>query len=440
MTLSAGAKLGPYEIVAPLGAGGMGEVWKATDARLDRAVALKVLPEDFFEDKERVARFEREAKLLAALNHPNIAAIYSFEEIPGVPGSSGRHVLVQELLEGETLRSALAGGKLSPRKAIDYALADRARPGSRAREGDRASGPEAREPVRDEGRPRQDPRFRPGQGDAHRGGPEVTSLPTASAGTEPGVVMGTLGYMSPEQVKGKPADARSDIFSFGAILYEMLSGRRAFHGDSAAETMSAILREEPPDLSVTNQSISPGLERIVRHCLEKNPEQRFHSAHDVAFALETAMGASSAPQVAAAPAETAPARPSPGASPAAPPRRPSAPASCSAYGFARRRRRIFAGSPITAVTSSPPGSLRTDRPCSTARRAGTSPCASNRRDSTRSSRGRSTCRRAPRWSGSRAPARWLCCSDAPTAVTGSARERSLAWRSEAACRERFSST
>ncbi len=116
---------------------------------------------------------------------------------------------------------------------------------------------------------------------------QVTNLPTASVGTEPGVVMGTLGYMSPEQVRGKPADARSDIFSFGAILYEMLAGRRAFHGDSAADTMSAILKEDPPDLSVTNQSIPPGLERIVRHCLEKNPEQRFHSAHDVAFDLES---------------------------------------------------------------------------------------------------------------------------------------------------------
>src|SRR5207245_10215920 len=123
-------------------------------------------------------------------------------------------------------------------------------------------------------------------------GSQASSLPTATAGAEPGVVLGTLGYMSPEQVRGRPADARSDIFSFGAILYEMLSGKRAFQGDSAADTMSAILREDPPDLSVTNQNISPGLERIVRHCLEKNPEQRFHSAHDVAFALETLSGTS----------------------------------------------------------------------------------------------------------------------------------------------------
>src|SRR5262249_28510895 len=120
----------------------------------------------------------------------------------------------------------------------------------------------------------------------HEAADEATNLPTATVGTEPGVVMGTLGYMSPEQVKGKPADHRSDIFSFGAILYEMLSGARAFQRDSAAETMSAILREEPPDLSVTNQSVSPGLERIVRHCIEKSAERRFHSAHDVAFALD----------------------------------------------------------------------------------------------------------------------------------------------------------
>jgi serine/threonine protein kinase/dipeptidyl aminopeptidase/acylaminoacyl peptidase len=301
MSLAAGSKLGPYEILAPLGAGGMGEVWKATDARLDRAVALKVLPENFFEDKERVARFEREAKLLAALNHPNIAAIYSFEEIPGVSGSSGRHVLAQELLEGETLRSALGGGKLSPRKAIDYALQIAHGLAAAHEKGivHRDLKPENLFGTKDGRVKILD--FGLAKLTHTEAGPEVTSLPTATGGTEPGVVMGTLGYMSPEQVKGKPADARSDIFSFGAILYEMLSGQRAFHGDSAAETMSAILREEPPDLSVTNQSISPGLERIVRHCIEKNPEQRFHSAHDVAFALETAMGASSAPRVSAAP-------------------------------------------------------------------------------------------------------------------------------------------
>src|SRR5207244_8296689 len=127
---------------------------------------------------------------------------------------------------------------------------------------------------------------------AEEGSGLQTNLPTAAAATEPGVVLGTLGYMAPEQVRGKPADARSDIFSFGAILYEMLSGQRAFRGDSAADTMSAILKEDPPDLSVTNQNISPGLERIVRHCLEKSPERRFHSAHDLAFDLEALSGVS----------------------------------------------------------------------------------------------------------------------------------------------------
>ena len=274
----------------------MGEVYRARDPRLDREVAIKVLPQEFVEDMERVARFEREAKLLAALNHPNIAAIYSFEVFPGVAGSPGRHVLVQELLEGETLRSALSGGKLSLRKASDYALQI-------------AHGLAA---AHEKGIVHRDLKpdnlFVTGDGRLKildfglaklthpEGTSEATGLPTASAGTEPGLVMGTAGYMSPEQVKGRPADPRSDIFSFGAILYEMLSGRRAFHGDSAAETMSAILREEPPDISVTNPSVSPALERIVRHAIEKNPEQRFHSAHDVAFALETAMGSPSASQ------------------------------------------------------------------------------------------------------------------------------------------------
>jgi hypothetical protein len=295
VTLPAGTRLGPYEILSPLGAGGMGEVYRGKDPRLDREVAIKVLPQEFFEDKERVARFEREAKLLAALSHPNIAAIYSFEVFPGAAGSAGRHVLVQELLEGETLRHALSGGKLSQRKAFGYALQIAQGLAAAHEKGivHRDLKPEnlfvtrdGRVKILDFGLAKLTPA---------EGGPEVTSLPTASAGTEPGLVMGTAGYMSPEQVKGRPADARSDIFSFGAILYEMLSGRRAFHGDSAAETMSAILREEPPEISTSVGSASPAVERIVRHCIEKNPEQRFHSAHDVAFALETAMGTPSAP-------------------------------------------------------------------------------------------------------------------------------------------------
>src|SRR5262249_46959275 len=286
MTISAGSRLGPYEVVSPLGAGGMGEVYRARDTRLGREVAIKVLPPSLSADADRLRRFEQEARAAGVLNHPNITAVYDIGEHCGAP------YVVQELLEGETLRQALAGAKLPPRKAIEYALQIAHGLAAAHEKGivHRDLKPEnlfvtkdGRVKILDFGLAKL----------VHaETGPEATGLPTVTGGTEPGVVLGTLGYMSPEQVKGKAADARSDIFSFGAILYEMLSGRRAFHGDSAAETMSAILREEPPDLSVTNQSISPGLERIVRHCIEKNPEQRFHSAHDVAFALEALPGLS----------------------------------------------------------------------------------------------------------------------------------------------------
>ncbi len=234
----------------------------------------------------RLRRFEQEARAAGILNHPNITAVYDIGTHEGAP------YVVQELLEGETLRSSLAGGRLPPRKAIDYALQIVHGLAAAHEKGivHRDLKPEnlfvtkdGRVKILDFGLAKLTHLEEGGQ---------ATNLPTATGGTEPGVVMGTLAYMSPEQVKGKSADARSDIFSFGAILYEMLSGQRTFHGASAAETMSAILREDPPDLSVTNQSISPGLERIVRHCIEKNPEQRFHSAHDVAFALETLSGLS----------------------------------------------------------------------------------------------------------------------------------------------------
>ncbi len=251
MTLAAGTKLGSYEILASLGAGGMGEVYRARDTRVDRAVALKVLPEEFFESEERRGRFEREAKLLASLNHPGIATLHSFEEIPSSSSSSpSRHILVMELLEGETLRAALAGGKLSQRKAIDYALQVAHGLAAAHEKGivHRDLKPENLFVTKDGRIKILD--FGLAKLNKAEDGHKATDLPTASAGTEPGVVMGTLGYMSPEQVKGKPADARSDIFSFGAILYEMLSGKRAFHGDSAAETISSILREDPPELSV----------------------------------------------------------------------------------------------------------------------------------------------------------------------------------------------
>ena len=300
MTLSAGTKLGPYEIVAPIGAGGMGEVYRARDERLKRDVAIKVLPASFAADAERLRRFEQEAQAAGALNHPNITAVHDFGSVDGAP------YIVTELLEGETLRARLSGGAIAVRKATEYAI-QIARGLAAAHEKGivhRDLKPEnlfltndGRVKILDFGLAKLT------QPEGASGA--ATNLPTATGGTEPGVVMGTLGYMSPEQVKGKPADARSDIFAFGAVLYEMLSGTRAFHRDSAAETMSAILREEPPDLSATNRNVQPGLERIVRHCLEKNPEERFHSAHDLAFDLEALSGLSGSTATVAGAAKSA---------------------------------------------------------------------------------------------------------------------------------------
>jgi eukaryotic-like serine/threonine-protein kinase len=291
VALTSGSKLGPYEILGLIGAGGMGEVYKARDPRLGREVAIKVLPASFSQDADRLRRFEQEAKAAGVLNHPNITAVYDI----GTNQGDGAPYVVQELLEGETLRSVLAGGKLPHRKIIDYSL--QIAHGLAAAHGKSIVHRDLKPEnlfVTSDGRVKILD-FGLAKLTHQEEGSQATNLPTATAGTEPGVVLGTLGYMSPEQVRGKAADARSDIFSFGAILYEMLSGRRAFQGDSAADTMSAILKEDPPDLSVTNQNISPGLERIVRHCLEKNPEQRFHSAHDLAFDLEALSTTSGAP-------------------------------------------------------------------------------------------------------------------------------------------------
>jgi eukaryotic-like serine/threonine-protein kinase len=285
LSLQPGSRLGPYEVLAPIGAGGMGEVYRARDERLKRDVAIKVLPASFSQDAERLRRFEREAQAAGALNHPNITAVFDIGMHDGAP------YVVSELLEGETLLAALASGKLPQRKAVDYALQIAHGLAAAHDKGiiHRDLKPENLFVLKDGRIKILD--FGLAKLKQNEAGPEVTSLPTKT-GTVPGLVLGTLGYMSPEQVKGEPADARSDIFSFGAILHEMLSGNRAFHGNSAAETMSAILREEPPDLSIVNKGISPGLERIVRHCIEKKPGQRFHSAHDVAFALEALSGLS----------------------------------------------------------------------------------------------------------------------------------------------------
>jgi Tol biopolymer transport system component/predicted Ser/Thr protein kinase len=292
--LSAGSRLGPYEIVGALGAGGMGEVYRAKDPRLGREVAVKVLPASFSKDPDRLRRFEQEARAAGLLNHPNITAVYDIGSVDGAP------YVVTELLEGETLRGRLADGPLSTRKALDYAI-QIARGLAAAHEKGivhRDLKPENLFVTKDGRVKILD--FGLAKLKQPEEGSEKTDLPTAAAGTEPGVVLGTMGYMSPEQVRGKPADYRSDIFAFGAILYEMLSGHRAFHGDTAADTMSAILTKEPPELSATNRDVHPGLDRIVRHCLEKNPEERFHSAHDLAFDLEALSGVST-PTAAVAP-------------------------------------------------------------------------------------------------------------------------------------------
>ena len=258
----------------------MGEVYRAKDARLDRTVAIKVLPASFSADQDRMQRFAQEARAAAALNHPNILSIFDIGDEKGSP------YVVSELLEGETLRERLRNGALSVRKSIEYGL-QVARGLAAAHEKGivhRDLKPEnlfitsdGRVKILDFGL-------------AKLTRPEAVSgadAPTVHGVTEPGLIMGTAGYMSPEQVRGQTADPRSDIFAFGAILYEMISGKRAFHGETSADTMSAILKEEVPELSETARNVPAGLERIVRHCLEKHPSQRFHSAGDLAFDLES---------------------------------------------------------------------------------------------------------------------------------------------------------
>ena len=279
MALASGTKLGPYQIQSTIGAGGMGEVYRASDSRLGRDVAIKVLPSSFAADADRLSRFAQECRATAALNHPNILSIFDIGEDRTAP------YIVSELLEGETLRERLREGAIPARKAIDYArqIANGLAAAHEKGITHRDLKPEnlfittdGRVKILDFGLAKLKQPEADESGDA----------PTMQVATDAGMVMGTVGYMAPEQVRGKPADSRSDIFSFGAILYEMLSGKRAFHGDSPVETMSAILKEEPPDLIETNRNVPSALERIVRHCLEKNPAERFQSARDLAFNLE----------------------------------------------------------------------------------------------------------------------------------------------------------
>lgn len=281
MALAPGSRLGPYDILTPLGAGGMGEVFRARDTRLQRDVAIKILPESMATDPSSLARFEREARAVAALSHPNILAIHDAGQLDGVAYA------VTELLEGRNLREALADGALPPRKALDLGL-------------QMAHGLAA---AHDKGIVHRDLKpenvfittdgrlkildFGLAQVASNLADHEQTTVATSFAsGTGPGIIVGTVGYMAPEQVRGQQLDARTDIFAFGAVLYEMLSGSRAFTGATPADTMSAVLRGDPPELGAEHLGVPPAVERIVRRCLEKQPAERFQSARDLAFALQ----------------------------------------------------------------------------------------------------------------------------------------------------------
>jgi serine/threonine protein kinase/tetratricopeptide (TPR) repeat protein len=283
MPLLPGARLGPYEILAPLGAGGMGEVWRARDTRLDRDVAIKVLPERLAQDQAALSRFEREAKVLAALSHPNLLGILDF-------GREGDLVYaVTELLEGKTLRSRLSTTELSWREAakIGVAVAEGLAAAHARGIVHRDLKPEnvfltadGRVKILDFGLARRDVLSSPGT---------ESVTPTLMQETLPGTVLGTVGYMAPEQVSGEPADARSDIFSFGCLLYEMVTGNRAFPGKNAAEVIAAILRDDPADPTTSGKPLPPDLTRVITHCLAREPAQRFQSAQDLAFDLNAVL-------------------------------------------------------------------------------------------------------------------------------------------------------
>jgi Tol biopolymer transport system component len=308
MELKAGTKLGPYEIVSLVGAGGMGEVYRARDTRLQRDVAVKILPLVHVRDgaqtagpsggqsgadgADRLRRFEQEAKAVAALNHPNLLIVFDVGTAPLGNGAAESPFIVSELLEGATLREKLAAGALRERRAVDYAIQIAHGLATAHERGivHRDIKPDnifvtndGRMKILDFGLAKLT--------QAEAANPE--SMPTVTGGTQAGIVLGTMGYMSPEQLRGKPADARSDIFSFGAVLYEMLAGRRAFRGETGADVISAILNHEPPELTATNREISVVLDHIVHHCMEKDPQQRFQSARDIAFQLSELTGISS---------------------------------------------------------------------------------------------------------------------------------------------------
>ncbi len=286
MGLVPGTRLGPYEITAPIGAGGMGEVYRARDARLRREVAVKLLPQEFWTDPDRLRRFEQEARAAAALNHPNILSVHDIGTADGTP------YIVCELLRGETLQSWLGRGPLPANKVADYgaqiarglaAAHDRGIVHRDLKPANLFITTDGQAKILDFGVAKTVPL---------EGEPDQETV-TRGVSTEPGLIIGTVPYMSPEQVRGAPVDGRSDIFSLGAVLLEMLTGQPAFGAPSAAETMSAILTRDP--VSHESSDLPPGappaLIQIVRHCLEKDPKERFQSARDIAFGLEVLSGA-----------------------------------------------------------------------------------------------------------------------------------------------------
>ena len=300
MALTSGTRLGPYEVVALLGAGGMGEVYRAKDTNLGRDVALKTLPDSVTHDPERLARFRREAQVLAALNHPHIGSIYGFEE------TSGQRFLVLELVEGETLAARIRKGTAAGRPGARHRARDRRSPSIRARHGDHPSRPQAREHRAHGHGPRQGARLRPREGDRNCRGVRRRSIqlnsPTVTSPalmTGMGVILGTAAYMSPEQARGRAADKRSDVWAFGCVLYEMLTGRRPFMGDDVSDTLATVLKSHPA-WEALPPSLPPSIRSLLEGCLEKNPHDRISDISTALFVLKH-------PSLAAAPVRTSPA-------------------------------------------------------------------------------------------------------------------------------------